>query len=36
MNPSELKVISTLKEDAFGKIELRELNGERVICRDYS
>ncbi len=36
MNPSELKVITTLKEDAFGKIELRELNGERVICRDYS
>jgi hypothetical protein len=24
MNPSELKVITTLKEDAFGKIELRE------------
>ncbi len=36
MNPSELKVISTLKEDAFGKIELRELDGEQVICRDYS
>ncbi len=36
MNPSELKVITTLKEDAFGKIELREMNGEQVICRDYS
>ncbi len=36
MNPSELKVITTLKEDAFGKIELREMDGERVICRDYS
>jgi RIO-like serine/threonine protein kinase len=36
MNPSELKVITTLKEDAFGKIELRELNGKQVICRDYS
>jgi predicted Ser/Thr protein kinase len=36
MNPSQLKVITTLKEDAFGKIELRELDGEQVICRDYS
>ncbi len=36
MNQSELKPIATLKEDAFGKIELRELNGEQVICRDYS
>jgi len=36
MTPSELKVITTLKEDAFGKIELREMDGERVICRDYS
>lgn len=36
MNPSELKVIATLKEDAFGRIELREMDGEQVICRDYS
>lgn len=36
MNPSELKVVATLKEDAFGKIELRELDGEQVICRDYT
>jgi len=36
MNPSELKVIATLKEDAFGKIELRELDGEKVICRDFT
>ncbi len=36
MDLSKLKVITTLKEDAFGKIELRELDGERVICRDYS
>ncbi len=37
MNPAELKIITTLKEDAFGKIELRETDaGEQVICRDYS
>lgn len=36
MKPSELKLIATLKEDAFGKIELREMDGARVICRDYS
>ncbi len=36
MNPEEFKVITTLKEDTFGRIELRELDGERVICRDYS
>jgi predicted Ser/Thr protein kinase len=36
MKPSELKVVTTLKEDAFGKIELREMDGEMVICRDYS
>jgi predicted Ser/Thr protein kinase len=36
MNPSELKVVATLKEDSFGKIELREMDGAMVICRDYS
>jgi predicted Ser/Thr protein kinase len=34
MNPSELKVITILKEDAFGRIELREMDGKQVICRD--
>jgi len=34
MYPSELEVIATLKEDAFGRIELRVLEGEQVICRD--
>jgi len=36
MNLANLKVITTLKEDGFGKIEIRELDGKQVICRDYS